>query len=76
MTNQHQTRDNKALRTLRKPLCPLRLKKEQHENNNQLLELLPTKQLRFPTPKRNPKRRTKNPFRQTNRDTTSIQQRP
>jgi hypothetical protein len=43
---------------------------------NQLLEPLPTKQLRFPTPKRNLKRRTKNPFRQTNRDTPSIQQRP
>ena len=40
------------------------------------LELLPTKQLRFLTAKRNLKRRTKNPFRKTNRDTSSIQQRP
>ena len=38
-------------------------KKKQHEHNKQILELLPTKQLRFSTPKRNPRRRTKNPFR-------------
>lgn len=52
------------------------VKKEQYENYINILELLPTKQLRFPSPKRNPKKRTKNSFRKTNRNTPSIQQRP
>ncbi len=40
------------------------------------MEPIPTKQLRFPTTKRNLKRRTKNPFRKPNRNATPIQQKP
>lgn len=77
MKKQHRTKDKIGIN----PRCKASAlsafqKNDTSEPNNQLLEPLPTKQLRFPTPKRNLKTRTKNQFRQANRDTTSIQQKP